>query len=170
MTMLRLLAFGVGLGSLWVCSREGVASAEVGCAINCADWTMEYQRGVKPYWLHIAYHGRLDSTNWRDRVMGAMRLVLQTLLRGEDAAVHCAAGLRRERGVCLWFQMSQPGPRSKGPKPMANLSFKLVAAPRSQVHETSEYLFSIPLVPRQTSVRPFLHHVARLFVLGPRSS
>ena len=92
MTKLKLLALGEGLGSIWVHSQQVVATADVGCAINCADFTMRYQSGVKPYWLHIAYHGRLDRTSWLDRVMGAMRLVLQTLLEEKDVAVHCKHG------------------------------------------------------------------------------
>ena len=100
MTMLKLLALGAGLGGIWVCSKDGAATAEVGCAINCADFAMQYQRGVKPYWLHIAYHGRLDHTTWQDRVMGAMRMVLRTLLAGEDAAVHCTHGHHKEK-ICL---------------------------------------------------------------------
>ena len=92
MAMLKLLALGAGLGSLWVCDRDGAATAQVGCAVNCADFTMQYQDGVKPFWLHIAYHGQLDRSSWLDRVMGAMRLVLRTLLEGKDVAVHCLHG------------------------------------------------------------------------------
>ena len=79
--------------------KDDVAAAQVGCAVNCADFTMEYRRGVKPYWLHIAYHGRLDHTTWQDRVMGAMRMVLRTLLAGEDAAVHCKHGHHKEKNM-----------------------------------------------------------------------
>ena len=100
MTKLKLLALGGGLGSVWVYSKEEVATADVGCAVNCADFTMRYLRGVRPYWLHISYHGRLGGTCWQDRVMGAMRLVLQTLLRGEDVAVHCKHG-RHRSGFCF---------------------------------------------------------------------
>ena len=97
MTMLKLVTLGIGLTAIWICSKQGAASADVGCAINCADFTMKYQPGVKSYWLHIAYHGRLDGTTWQDRVMGAMRMVLQTLLRGEDVAVHCKHGPQMEK-------------------------------------------------------------------------
>ena len=105
--MLKLLALGAGLGCIWVCSKDGAATANVGCAINCADFTMHYQHGVKPYWLHIAYHGRLGGTTWQDRVMGAMRLVLRTLLRGEDVAVHCKHG-PHWKNICLRFGMPHP--------------------------------------------------------------
>lgn len=97
--MLKLLALGAGLGCIWVCSQEGAAMAEVGCAINCADFTMRYQPWVRPYWLHIAYHGRLEHSSWQDRVMGAMRRVLQTLLDGDDAAVHCKHGHHKEKSM-----------------------------------------------------------------------
>ena len=101
MTFLKLLVLGAGLGSVWVCSNEYVKMVDIGCAINCADFIMQYQPGVKPYWLHIAYHGRLASTwqtsTWQSRVMGAMRLVLKTILGGEDAAVHCAHGHQRKK-------------------------------------------------------------------------
>ena len=107
MTKLKLLALGAGLGSVWVYSKQEVATADVGCAINCADFTMGYEIGVKPYWLHISYHGRLDSTSWQDRVMGAMRLVLQTLLRGQDVAVHCKQG-PHWKNICLRFGMPHP--------------------------------------------------------------
>ena len=97
---MKLLALGAGLGDVWICSKEGAATADVGCAINCADFTMEYLIGVKPYWLHVSFHGYLDRTSWQDRVMGAMRLVLQTLLRGEDVAVHCIHGPHWKTYVC----------------------------------------------------------------------
>ena len=100
-TMLKLLTLGVGLGSIWVCSWEAAqAATNVGCAINCADFTMKYQEGVQPYWLHIAYHGKLGKVTWQDRVLGAMRLVLRTLLRGADVVVHCAQGPQMEKVVC----------------------------------------------------------------------
>ena len=107
MTLLRLLALGAGLGSVWVCSKEGAATADVGCAINCADFTMKYQEGVQPYWLHIAYHGKLGKVTWQDRVLGAMRLVLRTLLRGADVVVHCAHGPQIEKVVCESKCLSQ---------------------------------------------------------------
>ena len=101
MTMLGVWVCGDdGLGCIWVCGEGGAATADVGCAINCADFTMQYRRGVKPYWLHIAYHGRLDHTTWLDRVMGAIRVVLRTLLAGEDSAVHCKHGHHKEK-ICL---------------------------------------------------------------------
>ena len=96
MTMLRLLALA-GLGSVWVCSSGSAVTARVGCAINCADFTMRYQKKVRPFWLHIAYHGRLSDSTWQDRVLGAIRVVLQTLLRGEDVAVHSNRGTQREK-------------------------------------------------------------------------
>ena len=95
MTMLKLLALGAGLGSVWLCSRDGAATAEVRCAVNCADFPIQYKARVRSFWLHIAYRGRLDGTNWQDRVMGAMRIVLRTLLEGEDVAVHCKHGKHR---------------------------------------------------------------------------
>ena len=104
MKKVKLLALGAGLGDVWICSKKAAATADVGCAINCADFTMEYQIGVKPYWLHISFHGSLDRTSWQDRVMGAMRLVLQTLLRGEDVAVHCRHG-PHWKNICLRFGM-----------------------------------------------------------------
>ena len=107
MTKLKLLTLGVGLGSIWVCSWEAAETANVGCAINCADFTMTYQRGVQPFWLHIAYHGMLDRVTWQDRVLGAMRLVLRTLLCGEDVVVHCAAGPQMEKVVCESKCLSQ---------------------------------------------------------------
>ena len=107
MTRLKLLTLGVGVGSIWVCSWEAAETANVGCAINCADFTMTYQRGVQPFWLHIAYHGMLDNVTWQDRVLGAMRLVLRTLLRGEDVVVHCAHGPQIERVVCESKCLSQ---------------------------------------------------------------
>ena len=92
MAMLRLLALGAGLGSVWLCNKQGAATAQVGCAVNCADFTMRYQDGVQPFWLHIAYHGRLDRTSWHDRMVGSLRMVLRTLLDGKDVAVHCLHG------------------------------------------------------------------------------
>ena len=97
MTMLKLLTLGVGLGNVWVCSWEAAGTAKVGCAINCADFTMRYQPGVEPFWLHIAYHGTMGSVTWQDRVLAAMRLVLRTLLRGADVVVHCAHGSQMEK-------------------------------------------------------------------------
>ena len=99
MTMLKLLALSASLGCVWVCSEGGAATADVGCAINCADFTMQYRLGVKSYWLHIAYHGGLSHTSWQDRVMGAMRMVLRTLLSKADAAVHCRQGHHGK--ICL---------------------------------------------------------------------
>ena len=96
MVLLRILVLGFGLGNVLLCSRDRAAQADVGCAINCADFVMTYRPGVKPYWLHIAYHGPLNGTNWQDRVLGAIRMVLETLLRGEDVVVHCAHGSQIE--------------------------------------------------------------------------
>ena len=107
MTKLKLLELGEGLGSVWVYSAEEVATADVGCAVNCADFTMKYQIGVKPYWLHIAYLGRLDGMSWQDRVMGAMRLVFRTLLEGQDVAVHCRHSPHWKH-ICLQFGMPHP--------------------------------------------------------------
>ena len=101
MVLLRLLVFGLGLGDVFICDRNRAAEADVGCAINCADFQMDYRPGVKPYWLHIAYHGWLDSTSWQDRILGAMRTVLQTLLRGQDVVVHCAHGPQIENIMCV---------------------------------------------------------------------
>ena len=99
---LKLLTLGVG--SIWVCSWQAAQTANVGCAINCAGFTMTYQRGVEAFWLHIAYHGTLDCGRgkicWQDRVLGAIRLVLRTLLRGEDVVVHGAHGPQMAKVVC----------------------------------------------------------------------
>ena len=92
MVLLKFLVLGAGLGDIWLCSRHRAEQADVGCAINCADFVTTYRPGVKPYWLHIAYHKPLNGTSWQDRVLGAMRMVLETLLRGEDVVVHCAHG------------------------------------------------------------------------------
>ena len=119
-TKLNLLTL-VGLGSIWVCSWQAAKTANAGCAINCADWTMTYQQGVQPFWLHIAYHGMLGEqghrsqghlvtgheVTWQRRVLGAMRLVLRTLLRGEDVVVHCAHGPQMEKVVCESKCLSQ---------------------------------------------------------------
>ena len=84
MTMLKLLTLGVG--SIWVCSWQAAQTVNVGCAINCADFTMMYQSGVEAFWLHIAYCGTLDcgwgKICWQDRVL--LHLVLHALYRGED--------------------------------------------------------------------------------------
>ena len=64
-------------------------------------FTMQYRDGVRPFWLHIAYHGLLGRTNWHGRVMGTMRVVLQTLLDGKDVAVHCMQGSLMEKVVCV---------------------------------------------------------------------
>ena len=102
MTKLKLLTLGVG--SVWVCSWQAAQTANVGCAINCANFTAEYQRGVEPFWLHIAYHGKVDcgrgEISWQDRVLGAMRVVLRTLLRGEDVVVHGGDGPQMAKVVC----------------------------------------------------------------------
>ena len=157
MTMLRLLALGAGLGSIYVCSKEAAATADVGCAINCADFTMRYPRGVKPFWLHIAYHGRLDGTHWQDRVMGAMRMVLGTLLEGKDVVVHCAHGPHGKkvcsRSTCLSQLQSKAWNISKVPGPWG-------------IRITAHILF----FPRQTSFRLLLHPLAHVLVRGPRSS
>ena len=109
-TKLNLLTL-VGLGSIWVCSKGAAETANVGCAINCADFITTYQQGVRPFWLHIAFHGKLGEqghkVTWQDRVLGAMRLVLRTLLRGEDVVVHCAAGPQMEKVVCESKCLSQ---------------------------------------------------------------
>ena len=80
MTKLKLLTLGVG--SIWVCGWEGAQTVSAGCAINCADWIMDYHGRMEPFWLHIAYHGTLDcgrgKITWQDRVLGAMRLVVRT--------------------------------------------------------------------------------------------
>ena len=72
---------------------------------------MKYQRGVEPFWLHIAYHGKVDcgrgEISWQDRVLGAMRVVLRTLLRGEDVVVHCRAGPQMAKVVCESKCLSQ---------------------------------------------------------------
>ena len=125
MVLLRFLALGAGLGSVWLCCKSQAEQADVGCAINCADFVTQYRRGVQPYWLHIAYHGPLDFTSWQDRLMGAMRILLETLLRGEDVAVHCKHGSQigkeclcdhRMPHVVLALSMECiEGPRSIGP-------------------------------------------------------
>ena len=103
MTNLKLLTLGVG--SVWVCSWQTAQEANVGCAINCANFTMKYQPGVKAFWLHIAYHGKMDTgegckISWQDRVQGAMRLVLCTLHSGKDVVIHCAHGPQMAKVVC----------------------------------------------------------------------
>ena len=109
MTMLKLLTLGVG--SVWVCSWQAAQEANVGCAINFADFTVKYQRGVEAFWLHITYHGTLDcgrgKITWQDRVLGAMRLVVRTLLHGEDVVVHCHAGPQMAKVVCESKRLSQ---------------------------------------------------------------
>ena len=47
MTKLKLLSLGVG--SVWVCNWQAAKTVNVGCAINCADFTMKYQQGVEPF-------------------------------------------------------------------------------------------------------------------------
>ena len=124
MTMLKLLALGAGLGHIWVCSYEGAANTSFGCAINCADYVMEYPRGLQSYWLHVAYHGCCRGFTWRDRVMGAMRMALKTLLEGKDVAVHCVHGPLGKK---------IPGPRGihmQGPRSLRHGTY-----PRSRVHE-----------------------------------
>ena len=96
MVLLRILVLGFGLGNVLLCSKQRAAEAHAGCAINCADFVMTYRPGVKPYWLHISFHGPLNGTNWLDRVLGAIRMVLGALLRGEDVVVHCAHGSQIE--------------------------------------------------------------------------
>ena len=82
-----------GLGSIWICDKRTAKTADwPGCSINCANKPVRYPRGVRPYWLHIAFHGLLDNTTWQDRVLGALRLVMETLLGGQDVLVHCAQG------------------------------------------------------------------------------
>ena len=99
MARLKVLTSGAGFGSIWVTDMDGVAAAQVGCAVNCADFTMEYQDGVKVFWLHIAYHGQLGRTNWHGRIMAAMSMVLQTLLEGRDVVVHCVQGPHGTKGM-----------------------------------------------------------------------
>ena len=96
MVLLRILVLGAALGDVWLCSRDRAEQAYAGCAINCAGFVTTYRDGVKPYWLHIAYHGELNFISWQDRVLGAMRMVLETLLRGEDVVVHCEHGSQME--------------------------------------------------------------------------
>ena len=96
MVLLRILVLGAALGDVLLCSRDRAEQAYAGCAINCADFVTTYRDGVKPYWLHIAYHRQLSGTSWQDRVLGAMRMVLETLLRGEDVVVHCEHGSQME--------------------------------------------------------------------------
>ena len=82
-----------GLGSIWFCNKGTAKTADwAGCIINCANYPVQYPRGPRPYWLHITFHGKLDTTQWRDRVFGALQLVMETLLGGEDVLVHCAQG------------------------------------------------------------------------------
>ena len=124
MTMLKLLALGAGLGSVWVSSWWEAETADVGCMINAADWTMTYRYAEKNFWLHVAYHGVCSDKTWQDRVLCAMRLALQTLLEGKDVAVHCAQGP-------LWKKI--PGPRGihmQGPRSLRHGTY-----PRSRVHE-----------------------------------
>ena len=109
MTKLKLLTLGVG--SIWVCGWEGAQTASAGCAINCADWIMDYHGRMEPFWLHIAYHGTLDcgrgKITWQDRVLGAMRLVVRTLLRGQDVVVHSNAGPQMATVICESKCLSQ---------------------------------------------------------------
>ena len=107
--MLKLLTLGVG--SIWVCSWQAAQTLNVGCAINCADFPVKYQRGVVPFWLNIAYHGKVDcglgEFSWTDRVLGAMRVVLRTILRGEDVVIHCTCGPQMAKVVCESKCLSQ---------------------------------------------------------------
>ena len=77
---------------------------QLGGRPDCADWTVNYHRGVELFWLHIAYHGTLDcgrgKITWQDRVLGAMRLVVRTLLRGQDVVVHSNAGPQMATVIC----------------------------------------------------------------------
>ena len=102
MTKLKLLSLGVG--SVWVCNWQAAETVNVGCAINCADFAMKYQQGVEPFWLHIAYHGKVccgqGEISWQDRVLGAMRVVLRTLLRREDVVIHGSDGPQMAKVVC----------------------------------------------------------------------
>ena len=97
---------GHGLGSIWFCDEHAAKTVDwPGCVINCAHYTMKYRKGPRPYWLHISFHGQLDKTKWIDRVLGALRLVMETLLRGEDSLVHCRQGHQIGKGVYSWFWM-----------------------------------------------------------------
>ena len=100
MTKLKLLT--LGKASVWVCDWEAAQTVNAGCAINCTEW--EYQGVMKSFWLHIAYHALLDcgrgEITWQDRVLGAIRLVLRTLLRGEDVVVHGTHGPQMAKVVC----------------------------------------------------------------------
>ena len=101
MAKLQLMGLKLlGLGSIWVCSWQAAQEASVGCAINCADFSVKYQTGVRPFWLNIAYHQTLGKVAWQDRVLGAMRLVLRNVLDGEDVVIHCDHGPQMEKVVC----------------------------------------------------------------------
>ena len=140
----KLLTLGVGLGSIWVCDEYGAANtAEVGCAINCMEEPIAYQTGVKPFWLHISYHGELGHTTWQRRVLGAMRLVLKTLVEGENVAVHCRHGTQMEK----WYVVADASASSDLKLrvcPQSRVHRKLSICPQSQVHGASAhiYLFS----------------------------
>ena len=81
-----------GLGNLWIESKEGAERANVGLAVNCADFVTTYQPGVMPEWLHISYHGYIEHMTWPRRVVRATQHVLETLLAGKDAVIHCLHG------------------------------------------------------------------------------
>ena len=97
---------GHGLGSIWFCDEHAAKTVDwPGCVINCTHYTVKYRKGPRPYWLHISFHGQLDKTRWIDRVLGALRLVMETLLRGEDSLVHCRQGHQIGKGVYSWSWM-----------------------------------------------------------------
>ena len=165
----KILSLGGGLGDVWICSKEGAATADVGCAVNCADFAMQYRYGVKVFWLHIAYHGRLDGSSWQDRVLGALCMVLNTLLQGEDVAVHCVHGSHWKKYVCVVQDASAMSSRKAWKMSTISNIGGPGTCPRSQVHEASASLH-IFFFTRQTPVRFLCHPLDGLFVRGPRSS
>ena len=121
----EFLKLGAGLGTVLVCSETGAAGADVGCAINCAYHPITYKKGVRVFWLNIPYHGEIDGLTWADRVMGAMRVAMETLLKGQDVALHCIHGPRWKKNMSVVWDASTISKQ------------KLGTDPRSQVHEGS---------------------------------
>ena len=89
-----------GMGKVWVASKDEARAANVGLAVNCADFQTTYQPGVSPYWLHISYHGKIDRVTWYERVVRAIQHVLEALLAGKDVVIHCLHGQSGNQ-ICL---------------------------------------------------------------------
>ena len=101
MTMLKILTLGADLGSVWLCCEDSAPTFDVGCMINCGNIAMQFAPAVSHYWLHIAYPGELDHISWEDRVVGAMRKAILTLLHGEDVAVYSRHGPQIGERECM---------------------------------------------------------------------